>query len=318
MSSIGNYTLPIQPWNIGKPEIIVQDSNQPSEARKLLQLAYDVFFERLTRIHRKVQASTKSSIKCEKPAWKNSLTVTLSVETAQTKLTLDTDESYKLRVKADGSTLTAVIEAKSFFGARHGLVTLGQLIADDYACNSLQIVAHADIEDSPAYPLRGLLLDTSRNFFSVDSILKIIDGMALNKMNTFHWHITDTHSFPIFISHQPEMTQYGAYSEQQIYTPRDVGTIVRYATARGIRVMPEFDQPAHCGHGWQWGPKQNKGSMAVCVGQEPWQSACVEPPCGQLNPLNDNVYEVLGNIYKSYLEMFDSDVFHLGGDEVCI
>ena len=254
---------------------------------------------------------------CHIPLWQNKFEVQISIETAEVKLKIETDESYKLKVQTKNGHTIAMVKSKTFYGARHGLETLGQLVNYDDICGCLQVVKDADIEDGPAYPLRGLMLDTSRNFFSVDSILKILDGMALNKLNTFHWHITDTHSFPIYITKQPEMTQYGAYSQRHIYMPSDVKKIVDYAAVRGIRVMPEFDQPAHCGNGWQWGPKQGKGRMASCVNQDPWTSYCVEPPCGQLNPLNENVYEVLGNIYKSYLEMFDFDMFHIGGDEVC-
>ena len=314
---IGNNTVPFQLWNIEKPDIRVQEE-QGDQAKKLMEDAYGIFKERLEKIHRKLRRSSFASsvVRCKNPVWQNKFAVKVNIRSAQSKLTLETDESYKLRLHTKNAQVSATIDAENFYGARHGLETLGQLINFDDLCGSLQVVSEADVEDMPAYPLRGFMLDTSRNFFSVNSILKLIDGMALNKLNTFHWHITDTHSFPIFITRQPEMTQYGAYSQRHIYMPSDVDKIMKYAAARGIRVMPEFDQPAHCGNGWQWGPKQGKGRMASCVNQDPWTKYCVEPPCGQLNPLNDNVYKVLGNIYKSYLEMFDVDMFHIGGDEV--
>ena len=67
------------------------------------------------------------------------------------------------------------------------------------------------------------------------------------------------------------------------------------------------------GEGWQFGASDN---LTVCFRAEPWTSYCVEPPCGQLNPLKDGVYDVLKGIYLDMLEVFDSDVFHMGGDEV--
>jgi hexosaminidase len=87
---------------------------------------------------------------------------------------------------------------------------------------------------------------------------------------------------------------------------------VEYARERGVRILPELDAPAHVGEGWQWaGP-----NVTVCVNAQPWNKYCVEPPCGQLNPTNDTVYEILGGIYHDIFALFDSDLFHMGGDEV--
>ena len=242
--------------------------------------------------------------------------VSIHLKSSDTKLILSTKENYDLTVKIVGKRIKVSIIADTFFGARHGLETLSQLAGFDGFCRSLQIVSNAEIDDSPVFPYRGVLLDTSRNFYPIKSILKLIDAMAYNKFNTFHWHITDTQSFPIYVKRQPQMTQYGAYSSKHIYRPYDVKRIVEHAKQRGIRVMPEFDQPAHAGNGWQWGEKAGFGQMVLCLGKEPWQKFCLQPPCGQLNPLNENMYNVLGNIFKDYLEMFDSDIFHIGGDEV--
>lgn len=101
-----------------------------------------------------------------------------------------------------------------------------------------------------------------------------------------------------------------------MYRPEDVAEIVRYAMVRGIKVVPEFDAPAHVGSGWEWGERYGLGKLALCVNQEPWQDYCVEPPCGQLNPINPNVYKILSNIYKDMADLFRSDIFHMGGDEV--
>lgn len=70
--------------------------------------------------------------------------------------------------------------------------------------------------------------------------------------------------------------------------------LVEYAKIRGVKIVAEFDAPAHVGNGWQWGPKEGKGDMAVCINQGPWEKFCVEPPCGQLNPVNEAMYEILG------------------------
>lgn len=99
-----------------------------------------------------------------------------------------------------------------------------------------------------------------------------------------------------------------------MYTPEDIKSIVHYAQVRGVKVIPEFDAPAHVGEGWQWVGH----NATVCFKAEPWRDYCVEPPCGQLNPTSEKVYELLGGIYKDMLNVFDSDIFHMGGDEVCL
>ena len=66
-------------------------------------------------------------------------------------------------------------------------------------------------------------------------------------MNVFHWHITDTQSFPLHLSSLPEFSRYGAYSPDKVYTPQQVRDLVTYARERGVRVIPELDAPAHVG-----------------------------------------------------------------------
>lgn len=140
--------------------------------------------------------------------------------------------------------------------------------------------------------------------------------MSYNKLNVFHWHLTDTHSFPFISNREPRLAMYGAYSPSQVYRPEDIRDIVRYATVRGVKVIPEFDAPAHVGSGWEWGETYGMGQLALCINKEPWANYCVEPPCGQLNPVNDHIYPILGDIYKDMSELFRSDIFHMGGDEV--
>ena len=212
--------------------------------------------------------------------------------------------------------MKVTIYAKNFFGARHALETLSQLTAYHRGYHSLQILDDVEIEDKPAYPYRGVLLDTSRNFYSVDSIKRVIKAMSYNKLNTFHWHLTDTHSFPLFIKSVPQLTQYGAYAKDKVYTPAAVKAIVEYGRQHGIRVLPEFDQPSHTGEGWQFGEREGHGKLAVCVNKEPWQKFCLEPPCGQLNPVNDNLYHFLFKIYKEMIDLFQPDLLHAGGDEI--
>nr|AYK27452.1 beta-N-acetylglucosaminidase [Lasioderma serricorne] len=227
------------------------------------------------------------------------------------RLTYATDESYILKINelSDGR-VNASITSNTFFGARHALETLSQLIIYDDIRNELQIVRDASISDSPVYPHRGLLLDTARNFIPIDAIKRSIDGMAASKMNIFHWHITDSHSFPFVSKSRPELTRLGAYSSSQVYTEDDVRDLIEYARVRGVKVLPEFDAPAHVGEGWQ-----DTGYVA-CLNAQPWMDYCVEPPCGQFDPTKDGLYDVLEDIYGDMVDLFEPDVFHMGGDEV--
>lgn len=223
---------------------------------------------------------------------------------------LDMRENYTLKISGNNDKVEAFVTGGSFFGVRHGLETLSQLILYDDIRDHLLIVRDVSIVDNPVYPYRGLLLDTARNYYTVDSIKKTIDAMAAVKLNTFHWHITDSQSFPFVSERRPKLSKYGAYSPSKVYTPAAMREIVEYGRVRGVRVLPEFDAPAHVGEGWQ------DTNLTVCFKAEPWASFCVEPPCGQLNPTRDELYDVLEDIYADMAEIFQPDIFHMGGDEV--
>ncbi len=68
--------------------------------------------------------------------------------------------------------------------------------------------------------------------------------------------ISDTHSFPFWSQSIPQLPMYGAYSPRKVYTPQNIAEIVDYARVRGVRVLPEFDAPAHVGNGWQYAEKE--------------------------------------------------------------
>lgn len=135
--------------------------------------------------------------------------------------------------------------------------------------------------------------------------------MAMVKLNVFHWHITDSHSFPVVIQSHPYLHRYGAFAPHKVYTAQDIRSIVQYAHNRGVHVLPEFDAPAHVGEGWQF------TNLTTCFKRQPWSQYCAEPPCGQLDPTQDRLYNVLEDIFSELLEMFGRPLwFHMGGDEV--
>ncbi|EFX90079.1 hypothetical protein DAPPUDRAFT_309875 [Daphnia pulex] len=231
-------------------------------------------------------------------------------------LALDTDESYTLDVKTTNSVTTAYIVAETFFGARHAMETLSQLITWDELSNSLVVIQNAHIEDSPVFPHRGFAVDTARNYMEISLIKRIIDGLSYNKLNVLHWHMSDSNSFPFVSTREPLMAIYGAPSARKVYRPAEVQELVHYAQVRGVKIIPELDAPSHVGAGWDWGPLYGMGDLIICLDKQPWDEYCAQPPCGIFDPTNDKIYTVLKNIYKDMDDVFQSDMFHMGGDEV--
>lgn len=136
--------------------------------------------------------------------------------------------------------------------------------------------------------------------------------MSYSKLNVFHWHVTDSQSYPLELPNLPGFSQYGAYGEDQVYTPVEVQELVQYAMERGIQVLPELDAPAHVGAGWE----AVQANLTTCVYKEPWAQWCVQPPCGQLNPAVQELYPLLETMYSDWLEAFSPAMFHIGQDEI--
>jgi len=227
----------------------------------------------------------------------------------------NTNETYDLTLKEEGGVIDVLVEARTFQGARHGLETLSQLIG--YNKMKKIHIAHREAtvtNDHPAYPHRGVMVDTARHFVSVDVIKKVLDGMAAGKLNVFHWHATDAVSFPLRLPRAPLLARYGAYTPEQTYSPEDVRDIVDYAEVRGIQVIPEVDAPRHAANGWQFGPSEGLGKLALCVNE--LHPRCRGGVCGHLDPTNANVYGVLSDVYADLNDLFPSKSVHLGGDEV--
>ncbi|KAG7295936.1 hypothetical protein JYU34_021024 [Plutella xylostella] len=252
------------------------------------------------------------------------LVVYIHVKSADLTLDEQTNEQYMLDVVSrSANNISVYIVADTVYGARHALESFTQLIAPTRAEFSgekqcgLFMVAGAKIRDKPVFKHRGLLLDTSRNFLPMADIKRTVDGMAATKMNVLHWHVTDSHSFPLESTRVPQFTRFGAYSPAEIYTVEEVQDLIQYARVRGVRVMIEIDAPAHAGNGWQWGKEYGYGDLAVCVNSKEWRKHCIQPPCGQLNPANPEMYNALRHLYRDIAELMTKPaLFHMGGDEV--
>ncbi|KAI8419894.1 hypothetical protein MSG28_008519, partial [Choristoneura fumiferana] len=212
------------------------------------------------------------------------------------RMRLDTDESYKLSLGPHAGRLVANITAQSFCGARHGLETLAQLVwADPYAGSLLY---------------RGLLLDTARNYFPVGELLRTVDAMGANKLNTFHWHASDSQAFPLRLASAPQLAAHGAYGAGAVYTPDEVRAVVRRARLRGVRVLLEVDTPAHVGRAWAWAPPPPRTPRALRRGRalERVLRRAALRPAQPAQP---------ARIYAEIIQLTGvDDLFHLGGDEV--
>ncbi|XP_067640057.1 chitooligosaccharidolytic beta-N-acetylglucosaminidase [Eurosta solidaginis] len=250
----------------------------------------------------------------------NSKEVLVKTRVSSNSLVLDwgTNETYTLSLRTTDMATFVEVKAQTVYGARHALETLSNLITGSKD-NGLLMVRAARVRDAPIYPHRGLLLDTARNYIPLKLISRTLDAMAASKMNVLHWHVVDSQSFPLEITRVPEMQQFGAYRSDMVYSRTDTNNIVRYARLRGIRIIIEIDGPSHAGNGWQWGTLSGLGNMAVCLNQQPWRSYCIQPPCGQLNPFNENMYGIMKEIYEDLAEVnAPEETIHVGGDEVFI
>lgn len=211
------------------------------------------------------------------------------------------DESYKLAVTPQGATLTA----NTRFGALRGMETLLQLMQTDGQNTFLPLVT---ITDVPRFPWRGVLLDSARHFLPLPDILRQLDGMAAAKLNVFHWHLTDDQGWRFASERYPKLQQLA--SDGQFYTREQMQQVVAYATARGIRVVPEIDLPGHA------------SSIAVAYpelmsapGPYPMEREWgVHKPT--LDPTRDEVYRFVDAIIGELAAIFPDPYLHIGGDEV--
>ncbi|KAH0464664.1 hypothetical protein IEQ34_007450 [Dendrobium chrysotoxum] len=236
--------------------------------------------------------------------------LSISISNPSAPLHHAVDESYTLSIPLSGS---AFLFASTPWGAIRGLESFSQLTWS--ADSQILVAAGIHISDRPLFPHRGLLLDTSRNFFTVEDIMRTVRAMSYNKMNVLHWHITDSQSFPILLPSVPDLAIKGSYGPEMRYSPEDVRRIVDYAMSYGVRVMPEIDVPGHSGSWAEAYPE-----IVTCANQF-WRppnkpALAAEPATGQLNPLNPKTYRIVHNVFRDAANLFPEPFFHAGADEV--
>ena len=257
--------------------------------------------------------------------------VTVADEVPASGIRFVTDESlpaegYELNVDGEGIE----VRASQFPGFLYALQSLGQLLpaavyGTEPAPDAAWEVPCVKIADAPRFAYRGMHLDVARHFFSVDEVKRYIDVMAIHKLNTLHWHLTDDQGWRIEIKRYPELTAVGSIRKATVvrkewgtydgtpyggfYTQDEIRDVVKYAADRGITVIPEIDLPGHMLAALTAYPELG------CTGgpYEVWGRWGVADDV--LCPGREKTFEFLEGVLTEVMELFPSEYIHIGGDE---
>ena len=292
------------------PQSIVMQKGEPFVLNSQVQiLAADGLQREAQFLQQYIKEVSDIDLTIADKRQKKTTYITLSVSPKATN-----PEGYVLTVSAKGIT----IEGGSSAGVFYGIQTLRKSIA------SRQIPA-AVVTDAPRFVWRGMHLDCSRHFFSVDFVKKFIDLLALHNMNRFHWHLTDDQGWRIEIKKWPKLISIGSQRSGTIigtnsdiddgipyggyYTQDEAREIVAYAAERHITVIPEIDMPGHMLAALASYPELGCTGGPYQVGHY-WgvykDVLCVS---------NERVYQFVEDVLTEIMDIFPSEVIHIGGDE---
>lgn len=208
-------------------------------------------------------------------------------------------EAYRLTVSAAGVRL----EADGPDGVLRGLATLRQLVERGAEGAVLQWVV---IDDAPRFPWRGVMIDTARHFMTLDTLKRQIDMMERVKLNVLHLHFSDNEGFRIESLRYPRLTEIASHGEY--YTQDEVRDLVAYAAARGVRVVPEIDLPAHTGAIMTAYPELAAGAFDPTNRISMFVAA--------MDPTKPETYAFIQGLLEEMTGLFPDAYFHVGGDEV--
>lgn len=265
-----------------------------------------------------------------KPAFRKSLKLK---NRGSEGIKLQIDKSLKAELGEEGYTLKVqkkliTISAPTTTGVFYGIQSLVQMLPLDLEkSNGELVVACVTIKDKPRFGWRSFMLDESRYFKGMEQVKKLMDQMALLKMNVFHWHLTDDQGWRIEIKKYPKLTEIGSQrANSQIagwksekysgvphggfYTQKQIKEIVAYAAERNITIVPEIEMPGH---------------SSAAIASYTWLGTAgkdIEVP-GKFGRHYDNydvtkpeVEQFLKDVLTEVFELFPSKVIHIGGDEV--
>ncbi|CAN5574576.1 hypothetical protein BH10BAC3_BH10BAC3_14670 [soil metagenome] len=248
--------------------------------------------------------------------------------------------AYRLEVSSTGVRITGDNKQGVFYGIQ----SLLQLLPAEK--RSLLTIPQVTIVDAPRFAYRGLHLDVSRNFMPLDFVKKYIDFIALFKMNTFHWHLTDDQGWRIEIKKYPKLTELGAWRDGTIighypgtgndnihtdgfYTQEEVKEVVKYAADRMITVIPEIEMPGHASAAIAAYPYlscfpdqktelKSEFSKAAVQKQASGQNKIVQETWGVFEDVfapTEETFTFLQDVLDEVMVLFPSAYIHVGGDE---
>ncbi|WP_250435274.1 glycoside hydrolase family 20 protein [Hanstruepera flava] len=241
--------------------------------------------------------------------------------------TINNDEGYKLHITPSNIE----IHAKTDRGAFYAIQTIRQLLPvafEDGSFNKEEVsIPCIKIEDEPRFKYRGMHLDVGRHMYSVAFIKKYIDALAMLKMNTFHWHLTEDQGWRIEIKKYPKLQEIAAYRDETLvghysdqphqfdgkkyggfYTQNEIKDIVAYANTRNITIIPEIEMPGHSQAAIAAYPELGCTGEQVEVAKK-W-GVFEEVYCTK-----DETFQFLENVLDEVITLFPSEYIHIGGDE---
>lgn len=238
------------------------------------------------------------------------------------------NEGYQLSVNNN----SVIVKAKQPAGLFYGMQTINQLLPAEIESSTKvenitwQIPA-VEIVDEPRFTWRGMHLDVCRHFVSIDFIKKYIDNMAMHKLNSFHWHLTEDQGWRLEIKKYPKLTEVGAWRKETLighskdrprkydgkryggfYTQEQAKEIVQYAKERFITVIPEIEMPGHATAAIAAYPELGVTGKPVEVATH-WG---VFP---DIFNVEESTFSFLEDVLTESMEIFPGEYIHIGGDE---
>lgn len=224
-----------------------------------------------------------------------------------------------------------VLTAATPTGACHGVRTLQQLAGlAAFRATPLReaevTLPEVVVEDEPQFEFRGVLLDVARHFMPKDQVMRFIDHASMHKLNVLHLHLSDDQGWRVEIKAYPRLTEIGSWrTESQVgssrsplfdgqphggfYTQEDLREIVAFARTRGVTVIPEIDVPGHSQAAMAAYPELSAGTAELPV----WTRWGLNP---HSLDTSEEVIEFFSRVLDEVMEIFDSPVICIGGDEV--
>ena len=249
--------------------------------------------------------------------------------------------TYTLESSSNGVVINGANEEGVFYGVQ----SLIQLLPIQKS-SALSIPA-VSIQDQPRFVYRGMHLDEGRHFFGMDFVKKYIDFIAMYKLNTFHWHLTEDQGWRIEIKKYPKLTTVGGYRNATIigrypgkgssntkyggfYTQAQIKEIVKYAADRFVTIIPEIEMPGHASAAIAAYPElscfpnestpsiPNMHSTATLEALKKPGTKIVQETWGVFDDVfapTENTFTFLQNVLDEVMALFPSTYIHIGGDE---